>query len=69
MFNSDEEAKQAQKLAIGRIWSMFNGVKFENRIEEFDKCKNIIMDAAEFLGEIPKEEPKQIAPVNGWNFG
>jgi hypothetical protein len=49
-FESNEHAETSIKLAIGRILRMGARATQPGDIEMYEKCKWVIMDAAEYLG-------------------
>lgn len=53
-FENKQQAEQVIRLALGRILSIGSRPFQNGDIEEYDKCKWLIMDAGEYLG-IPTE--------------
>lgn len=51
-FDNKEEAETAWKLALGRIFRMGSRPTQEGDVEMYEKCKDIIMDASEYLKNI-----------------
>lgn len=49
--NSKQEAQKTFELALGRILSMGARLSRNGDIEMYEKCKWLIVDAAEYLGK------------------
>lgn len=66
-FDSEKDANKAIELSIGRILNIGSRPFKESDIEDYQRCKFLIIDACEFLGIDTSIESRQIP--NGRNFG
>lgn len=64
---SEAEAREAMRLAIGRILRIASRPEQPGDLEEYAKAREVAMEAAEVLGVRPASTAGAHRP--GWNFG